>query len=205
MKRNKEQQKTAHLILAPYDPATNEDGIEAQIAGSFAAADGQTGDAEILIVRDRKRGEAIGAVKATAKDGQTVEIDLQLFVAENGEKIAAETLRAAARYLFSTHKDLLVIETWLNPDLSAIRILEKAGFERFFEEDGVVRYERHRPHFPFLSLCMLLFTGAGILCGYLTGNYPLFAVIGIASGILPGALAEYLSRKRRSKTSKIPR
>lgn len=151
--------------------------------------------AELIRIVERKSGRTVGAVHCTPT-GDAVEIDLSVAASENAERSAAEALKGSARLIFRSGKKIKKIETWLDPSLPAIRALEKAGFERVFEKDGVVRYEKKRPTFPALVVSMILFTLLGVLVGFLTGNFPLWIAIGIAAGILPGALIEDLLKKR---------
>ena len=196
--------KTAHLKITPFkglsELAGAENFVREDLTQLAAAVKTEDQFGHLLLLCDAKTGLPIGAVQSFSADSaQKAEISLRMYAAKNGEKLAGEALKGAARWLFAAHKDLLVLETWLNPDLAAIRILEKAGFERVFEKDGVVRYERHRPHFPFLVIFMIAFAALGVLFGYLFDNYPLCVAVGIAAGILPGALLERFARKKREK------
>ena len=196
--------KTQHLKITLYQDPSELSGAESfvkedltQLAASVKKEDPF---GHLLLLCDNKTGRAVGAVQSfSTSHAQKAEISLRMYAAENGEKIAEEALKGAARWLFAAHRDLLMLETWLNPDLAAIRILEKAGFERVFEKDGVVRYERRRPHFPFLVAFMAAFAALGILFGFLFDNYPLCVAVGIAAGILPGALVERFAQKKREK------
>lgn len=158
---------------------------------------------DMLEIRHKKSGELVGFIQFNkASCDSRIEINLTVIRPDNSEKLAAEALKAAAKWAFFAYRGLLVVETWLNPDLSSIRVLERASYTRVFETDGMIRYEKHRPHFPVLATLMLLFTAAGMAVGAITGSYPLFVMIGTVAGILPGALLENLLRRRRMNAQK---
>ncbi|MBQ9467965.1 MAG: GNAT family N-acetyltransferase [Clostridia bacterium] len=151
----------------------------------------------VIEIAERASGRRIGTVRcADADSAGTVEIDLTVYVQKDGERVAAEALKGASRLIFRRQKNAKKIETWLDPSLPAIRALEKAGFERVFEKDGVVRYEKRRPDFPALAVFMILFTLWGTVLGGLMNDYPLWISIGVAAGILPGAAVERMLKKR---------
>ena len=198
----KKQTKTSRLLIVPYAGEKDLEAALAPVKEAFASLPASPENDRfyhVFLIKEKKSGEALGFLRAqSAEKENAAEIELSLFAAEKAEKTAVEALKGGARLLFSTHRDLKLIETWLNPDISFIRILEKAGFERVFERDGVVRYEKPRPRFPFLAFFMLLCTALGVLFGYFFDNYPLCIAAGIAAGILPGALIEKaLAKKKR--------
>ena len=200
MKRcKKEEKRTTRLLLSRYKSGEDCGELIKNSAEALLPAREDDEYFDLLTVRSKKTAQPLGLVRCLKISEGIAEIDLQLYAHKDGEKIAAEALKGATRWFFKCKKSLLTLETWANPDMSAIRILEKAGFERVFESKGAVRYEKQRPHFPFLAVFMVLFAAAGMLAGYFADNYPLCTVIGIAAGILPGAVAESLARKRRER------
>ena len=151
----------------------------------------------------KKDGSHLGYIQfSSAPDNKNVEVDLSLCDFDQNERVAALALRRTAHWFFRKHRGEYFLETWLSPNLTAIRLLEKAGFERVFEADGFVRYEKSRQHLPLLALFMCVFTLAGFLLGYLSENFPLWISIGILAGILPGAFADKLLHKYREKKRK---
>ena len=142
-----------------------------------------------------KRGE-VGYLRfvGAPKEG-SAELEIAL-TREDGERDAAIALRAVSRRAFAAEKRLYLIEAWLNRHLGAVRILEKAGFERAFEARGLVRYEKKRRHVPFLALFFILFILIGIAVGYFVGNYPLSVAAGVCLAVLPGALLDKAAGKR---------
>lgn len=159
---------------------------------------------DLLEIREKKSDKLLGIIQFNAAaNGSRLEINLTMLHPGNTDnpdyvdKYAVEALKKAAKWGFSAHKEVLFIETWLNPDISAIRILEKAGYERVFESDGMIRYEKSRPRAPILAILMGLCTVCGAVIGGIFGNYPLGIILGISVGILPGALADSLLQKRR--------
>lgn len=199
MKKSRNELKTRRLIVRE---CSNGELPEA-VSSSLPPADSDDPCSALYTLTDRKSGAVVGALRsARAETPGSAEIELSLLSLSGGEAEAAEALKGGARLLFARHGELKKVETWLNPDISAIRILEKAGYERVFEGNGVIRYEKTRPAFPVLALVMLLFTGAGFLLGAIFDNYPLFTCVGIASGILPGALIASFIKKRRFPNEK---
>ena len=195
----KDEIKTRRLLLSPYNGDEDCGEMITKSAEALLPACEDDEYFELLTVKNKKTAQPVGLLRC-AKIGEGVaEIDMQFYAQKDGEKIAAEALKGASRWFFRRKRSLLTLETWANPDMTAIRILEKAGFERVFESKGAVRYEKQRAHFPFLAVCMTLFTCAGILVGFLVDNYPLCVAIGIAAGILPGAVAQSIARKRRER------
>lgn len=151
----------------------------------------------------KKDGVHLGYIQfSSAPDNKNVEVDLSLCDFDQNERVAALALRRTAHWFFRKHRGEYFLETWLSPQLPAIRLLEKAGFERVFEADGFVRYEKSRQYLPLLAIFMFTFTLTGFLIGYFSKNFPLWISIGILAGILPGAFAEKLLHKHREKKRK---
>lgn len=150
------------------------------------------------IISLKKEKEPLGFVQfGNAPADRNIEINLTLYHPEKQERYASEALKGAVKWAFSEDKSLKRVTTWLNRDLTAVRILEKAGFERVFESGGLVRYEKHRQSISFLALFMFFGTLSGMSLGYFTGNYPVCTALGICAGILPGSLIDAAMRKHR--------
>ena len=143
-----------------------------------------------------------GSIGYLRFDGAPKEGSANLEIAltrEDGERDAAIALRAVARKAFAADRHLYLIEAWLNRHLGAVRILEKAGFERAFESEGLVRYEKKRWHISFLAFFFILFILLGVIVGYFVGNYPLCVAVGVCLAVLPGALLDKAATKRQEK------
>lgn len=154
----------------------------------------------IWLIEKKKEKEPLGYLRFGGRPrGRETEIDLVFSGTDMRERCASEALRAAVRRVFAADRDLQRVVTWLNRSMPEVRILERAGFERAFEKDGLVRYERERKSVSFLAVFMILGTVCGMIAGKFVKNYPVATAIGICAGILPGALLDALAAHRRKK------
>ncbi len=193
-----ELEKEARITSDPIKKAQTEHAIAACKTGENSRL-----PHALWFIYLRKKKEPLGFAQfCDAPADRETEINLTLYHPENQERYAAQALKGLWKWAFSQDRSLDRVTTWLTRDLSAVRILERAGFERVFESKGLVRYEKHRPCISFLALFMAIGTLVGMLVGYLTKNDPICTALGICAGILPGSLIDSAVRKRRRKGPK---
>ena len=152
-------------------------------------------------ILEKKSKKSVGWLQLNGrpKNGRA-EVSCAMIPAKENEKMAAQAMQRITKWAFFNDKRLYSVSTWLSDDNArATEILESAGFIQSFEADGIVHYEKKRPHVPFLALCMMLFTAVSFLPGFLFGNYALWVTIGIVAGVFPGALLESLAYRLREK------